>query len=102
MKINGLNVNAQAIADGLYDIICAQNEEALVAFGMIPKWAVDMTEKQMREKVIREAARQLEVTVTEFAPFVDDQKVSQTVGAIMKEVCTGIYAAAKRKGAMVV
>lgn len=49
MNINGLTVDTQAIADGLYEIICEREEEAIVAFGMIPKWIMDLTEKLVRE-----------------------------------------------------
>ncbi len=52
MIINGLTVDIQDIADGLYAIICERDEEAIVAFGMIPKWILDLTEKLVREKVL--------------------------------------------------
>ena len=71
MKINGLIVDTQTIADCLYTIISERREEAIVAFGMIPKWILDLTEKLVREKVIVENARLLNLTVEELTPFVD-------------------------------
>jgi hypothetical protein len=66
-------VDAQAIADGLYAIICEREEEAIVAFGMIPKWIMDLTEKLVWEKVVAETARQSNLTVEELTPYVDDK-----------------------------
>lgn len=102
MKINGLNVNTQAIADGLYDIICEKGEDGIVAFGMIPRWILDLTEKLVREKVIAESARQLGVTVEELKPFVDEELLTETVNPIMHEICLGIYGAAARAGKLLV
>lgn len=53
MKINGLTVDTQAITDGLYAIICEHEEEAIVAFGMIPQWIMDLTEKLAEKKSSR-------------------------------------------------
>ena len=58
MKLNGLNVDARAIGAGLYQIICDKGEESIVAFGMIPKWIMDLAEKLIREKIFT----QLELT----------------------------------------
>jgi hypothetical protein len=102
MKTNGLSVDTQAIADGLYDLICEREEEAIVAFGMIPKWILDLTETSIREKIISEAARQLGITAEELKPFVDDQLLTQTVNPILHEISVGIYAAAKRAGKLLV
>jgi len=102
MKINGLIVDAQAIADGLYEIICEHGEEAIVAFGMIPKWIMDLTEKLVREKVIVENARRLNLTVEEFKPYVDEKLLTETVNPILHEISLGIYAAAARAGKLLV
>src|SRR5882672_837040 len=102
MKINGLSVDAQAIADGLYAIICENDEEAIVAFGMIPKWIMDLTEKLVREKVIAENARQLNLTVEELKPYVDEKLLAKTVNPIIHAICLGIYAAAAKAGKLLV
>ena len=102
MKINGLNVNTQAIADGLYEIICEKGEDSIVAFGMIPKWIMDMTEKLVREKVIAETARQLNLTAEELKPYVDEKLLAETVNPIIHEICLGIYAAAAKAGKLLV
>ena len=96
MKINGLSVDTQAIADGLYQIICERDEAAIVAFGTIPKWIMDETEKLVREKVIAENARLLNLTVEELKPFVDDQLLAATVNPILHEISLGIYQAAAK------
>ena len=102
MKIDGLNVDAQAIADGLYAIIGEQGEEAIVAFGMIPKWIMDLTEKLVRERVIAETARQLHLTSAELQPHVDEQLLRDTVNPILQEISLGIYAAAAKAGKLLV
>ena len=63
----------QAIADGLYEIIYEQGEDSIVAFGMIPKWIMDLTEQSVREKVVAEAAKQLGITSEELKPFVEEK-----------------------------
>ena len=102
MKINGLSVDTQAIADGLYAIICEKGEDAIVAFGMIPKWIMDLTEKLVREKVIAETARQLNLTVAELQPQVDNKLLAETVNLILHEISLGIYAAAAKAGKLLV
>jgi hypothetical protein len=73
MKINGLIVDTQAIADGLYEIICERDEEAIVAFGMIPKWIIDLAEQAIREKIIAENAKRLNLNFEELKPYVDEK-----------------------------
>ena len=102
MKINGLNVDTQAIADGLYEIICERGEEAIVAFGMIPKWILDLTEKLVREKVLAESARQLGITAEELKPYVDEKLLAETVNPIIHEISLGIYATAAKAGKLLV
>jgi hypothetical protein len=102
MKINGLTVDTQPIADGLYVIICEWGEESIVAFGMISKWIMDLAEKAIREKVIAESARRLNLTVAEFLPYVDEQLLSATVNPILHEISLGIYAAASKAGKLLV
>ena len=77
-------------------------EEAIVAFGMIPKWIMDLTEKLVREKVIAETARQLNLTVAELQPHVDEKLLAETVNPIIHEIALGIYAAAARAGKLAV
>ena len=50
MKIAHLNINTAAIGAGIYALICDANQEAIVAFGMIPKPFIDLLEKSLREK----------------------------------------------------
>ena len=102
MKINGLSVDTQAIANGLYTIICEREEDAIVAFGMIPKWIMDQTETLVREKIISENARRLNLTIEELKPFVDEKLLTETVNPILHEIALGIYAAASRAGKLLV
>ncbi len=102
MRINGLKVDAQAIGNGFYEIICEQGEEAIVAFGMIPYWIIQMAEKMIREKVIALAAAQLKVSVEDFKPYVDEKLVKETVQPIIHEITLSIFTAAKNKGMLVV
>lgn len=102
--INGVQFDPQPIADGLYAIICERGEEAIVAFGMLPKWIMDMCERLVREKVIAISASQIGCSPEELkaSGFLSGEKVGAIVRPIMKEVATCIYGAAKREGKMVV
>ena len=102
MKINNLNVDTQALANGLYKIICAKGEESIVAFGMIPKWIMDLAEKLIREKIISEAARQVLCTPEQIAPVVDNAVVDNMTRQIIHEICLGIYKAASDADKMLV
>ena len=102
MNISGLKVDVEPIAEGLYGIICDRGEESLVAFGMLPKWIMDMTERLVREKILNIWAGQLGCTVKEAMPFCNEVKLKEKVQAVMDQVATGIYGAAKSKGMMVV
>ena len=98
----GLAVDARAIGAGLYDLIVEQGEEAIVAFGMIPHWAIQTAEKATREKVISICAEQAGMPIEDFRPYVDEQKLKDTVQPIIHEVTLAIYAAAKNRGMLVV
>lgn len=102
MQINGLSVDTQAIADGLYVIICERGEDAIVAFGMIPKWIVDLTEQLLREKILAESARRLGISAEDLKPLVDDRLLADTANPILHEISIGIYGAAKRAGKLFV
>src|SRR5437660_2787238 len=102
MKINGLVVDADAIGKGLYGLICDKGEEAIVAFGMIPKWAIDLMQQPLREKIVSTAAVQRGVTVEAFKPFLDEKEIKRTMAEIEHQVVLGIYNAASVAGRMVV
>lgn len=95
-------MDTQKIGEGIYQIICDKGEEALVAFGMLPMWVMELCEKQLRQKVIEEAAKQAGCTVMEMALLVDEKLITATVNPIMREVGIAIYGAASRAGKMVV
>lgn len=102
MLINGLKVDGEAIGAGLYAMICERDEAAIVAFGMIPSWAIDTVRPLIRQKVIELAAGQRGCTVDEVTPFINEKAVQKTVQEIEHKVCLGIYSAASRAGKMVV
>jgi hypothetical protein len=87
VKAYGLNVESQKIADGLYEIICDKGEEAIVAFGMIPKWIMDMAERMVVEKI---------------APMVPPEHRDAARRQIIKEISIGIYTAAAKGDKMLV
>jgi len=68
MKSGGLIVDADKIGAGLYSMLCDKGEEAIVAFGMIPAWVINCFEKQLREKIISEAAKQSDCLPSDLAP----------------------------------
>jgi hypothetical protein len=94
MKIHGINVDAQAIANGLYKIICEQGQAAIVAHGMLPKDLMDSLETMVAEKVQAESLR------ARLCLSPEEQK--RTVRAIVHEVGVGIYRAASDAGMMLV
>jgi hypothetical protein len=102
MKINGLKVDTAAIGNGLYQIICETGREAIVAFGMIPADLMATTEKMLREKIIALSAKQIGCTVEEYKPFIDEQKVKETINPILHEISLAIYNAASKAGKMIV
>lgn len=102
LSINGLNVDVQPLAEGVYGIICEKGDEHIVAFGMIPLWAVELFERLLREKVIAEACKRLQVTPEEAQPYLDEKLIKTIVQKISQEVTTGIFAAAKSAGRLCV
>lgn len=102
MKINGLTVDTAKIGQGLYEIICEKEEDHIVAFGMIPKWVMDMTEKEVRQKIMLEAAKQVGCNVEEIIPYLDSATIEGMVRPIMRQIGTEIYTAAAKAGRMVV
>jgi len=104
MKLHSLNVDIQKIAEGLYDLIEQKDETAIVAFGMIPKWAVDALEKGLHEKIVSDAATHVGLSGEELSrtSLVDTTKVEVIVRDISHAVCIAIYAVAKARGKMCV
>ncbi len=102
MKINNLTVDAPAIGSGIYAMICERDEAAIVAFGMIPRWAIDTLETALRAKIIAEAAKQVGCTPNELAVFVDAGMLADTMRPIVHAVTVEIYRAASNAGAMCV
>ncbi len=102
MTVNGLNVDTARIGQGMYEIICEKGDEAIVAFGMIPKWAIDMAEVAIREKVIELAAKRIQCTPEELKPHIDERLMKDTLQPILHHITLGIYDAASKAGKLVV
>ncbi len=102
MNIPGLKLNADAIGQGIYRMICEAGQDQIVAFGMLPKTFMDIAESGVREKLVALAAEQRDLTVAEATPFIDQAKLERLVAEIMREIGCAIYKAATNAGRMVV
>ena len=120
MKLNGLVVDTKQIARGLHNIIIEKGEEHIVSFGMIPKWIIDLTEKMLREKIIRIVCEQMKFNEEETKHLLSLDKLGMLVGEgsaacgfseemiqatmrpIIHQISVDIYAVAQERGMMVV
>lgn len=114
ISIHGLQIDEVRLAEGVYDIIVQKGEEGVVAFGMIPLWVHEMLERLLREKVLSIILNQCGLPPeymqvpdpdTEVDRIMRDEitlRVEEIVKNTVSSVCSGIYAAAGRAGAMLV
>lgn len=105
MRISGLQVDAQKIAAGIYDMIVDRGEQHLVRFGMLPAPMMELLEKQLREKVISVAAERHGVTKQELELMgieFDEKKIQEITRPIIREITLGIYAECQKKDGMIV
>lgn len=103
MNIKGIQADTGALAAGLYDLICEQGQDHIVAFGMIPKAIVDLLEKNLREKVIGIVETKEMATIEEISRFFNVKaEVDSIVKAIIRQVCVDILSVAKQRGQMIV
>ena len=100
--IPGIKLNADAIGQRIYRMICEAGQDQIVAFRMLPKPFMDIAEAGVREKLVALAAEQRGMTVAEAAPFIDQAKLEGIVSEIMREIGCAIYKAASHAGRMVV
>lgn len=105
-NIQGMTVDVQAMADGLYAIITDRDQAALVAFGMLPADLLDLFEKQLGEKYEATAKEQAKTLfgcdIPENLEVADQAKKKAFVRDCLHEVSIGIYKAASNAGMMVV
>jgi len=101
-EINGIGVDTKTMGQEFYRMICEKEQEALVAFGMLPADFMAMVEEKVKEKLIKIWTQTLGVTVPEAMPYLDENKLKDTVQAIMHEICVEIYHAASEAGKMCV
>jgi len=101
--IDGITIDAAAIAQGLYDLFDS-NEQACVAFGMLPAEKMRVLEKQLGQKV-EDMARAECLKKYGFVPDVDcgQKEIKERfVHEALYLVSAEIYSCAKRRGKMVV
>lgn len=102
MRIENMQVDADKIAEGIYEIILERGQEAIVAFGMLPADLMRMVEQNARRKVIEVTAAFYELPPELFEPMVDESKLKPIVQKIVHEVSVAIYRQAKKHGMMIV
>ena len=100
MKLYNINVDEQAVAQGLLDIM-SEHDKAILGLGMINKPVMDILEKQLKEKfddlVTRDYGELSEVLRAEA-----DKAGKDFVRKVSKEITTALYRAADEQGLMVV
>jgi len=102
LRRSGLKVNAEAIGRGMYGLITKAGEESIVAFGMLPKWIMDILDAQLRQKVLEIVAKQTFIPADEIECMIDPKSLDAIVAEITKEVISFIYTAAAGRGKLLV
>jgi len=93
MVIRGLKVNAKPIADGIYEYIVKNGDEAIVAFGMIPIEAENLLTRLLREKLIELWAKQECISIATANQVVDERELRAIAQPIHREIICGMSAA---------
>jgi hypothetical protein len=94
MKINGITMDTRHLAEGLYQIICQQGMQGVVAVGMMPKDIVDLVDQLLREKVKALAAAN--------PSTVNLDRFEYTVEELTRAIHSEIYAVASDAGKLLV
>ncbi len=112
MRVNGLVIDEKAIGEGLYELIVAKGDEALVGFGMIPNYVPETLRPMIREKILALKAKELgcpdaaalERAIANIGDVIglDEPKLKTMIAEIEKACMSAIYAAASKAGKMVV
>ena len=103
MKIQGISIDTQKLAQGMYDLF-TEEEQAVVAFGMIPAEKMECTERLLGEKIETTAKDDCEKSFG-FRPDRDCAKKDlkkDFVREAMHEITVAIFGHAKSIGRMVV
>lgn len=100
--MNGLNINYEALGKGMYDLF-DEDEQALVAFGMIPKAKMDITMEQFKDKCARLQLAQWDVPEDDTASFdlLRNHIKKDVLVAFEHDLCIAIYRAANDAGRMI-
>ena len=103
MKINGLDINTEAIGQGLFNLIEDQGDTHILAFGMLPAPLMELVSKQMKQKVLDIVYEQNGITepLKEFLP-IDHKALDKLVADVMREVASAVYKAAAKANVMIV
>lgn len=99
--INGLNIDYTALGKGMYDLF-DEYEQAIVAFGMIPKDKMDIMMEQFKDKCARLQLAQWRVPEddTESFKYIRDHIKKSVLETFEREMCIAIYQAASNAGKM--
>lgn len=97
MKVNGI-----AIGRGVYDIL-PKNDKAAVAFGMAPKWMMDLLEKQIRDRMAAIYCAKYEIEPDdELIDKIGKTVKQEPINQALKEIHIGLLQAAKERGKLLV
>jgi len=101
MALKGM-VNSWAIGNGIYDSL-SEDDQAVIAFGMTPKWLIDDVNKKIRRKLGEITAEKWECPGDEEAIEMFAASVKPNVmNEIEKEFVLGLFDAAKEAGKLIV
>lgn len=100
VKLNrsGIKVDAAKIGAGLYDLVCQKGDDAIVAFGMIPKWIVDILDRQLEEKIIELFAAENQIEPALAKEIICPDSLKDMVRSISKECTLAMFDAASKAG----
>ena len=110
-RICNITADTCRVAEGIYGMM-NEDDQALVAFGMLPKPITDILERQLKDKFDESFKEHSEYDPEGFDAFVTSLGLGRCeeacdsrkdfVRTVSKEVCKDIYGTALRAGKMVV
>lgn len=95
MKISGLNVDVDAIAKGVFDMIVDRGDRVILEHGMLPADIMNVLDGQMRDRFIRIAAVQHGIPYELAVKCVDEKKIGEVKGPVIRAISAGILGLAK-------
>jgi len=104
MKIHGIDIDVQKIAEGMYDDIFSDEDRAICAFGMLPALKMQSVEQMLGEKV-EEMAKEAMKKAFGFTPERNCAKQDvkkRFVSESLRHLSSAIYGVASARGKMLV